>query len=676
MIECTSAMDSVARHVFGKDNVVITNIKAMISKFALDPTVSKAKRDAFIVADIDITKRNKEEFLSAAAAKHPDVVIVFVARKGKTDIKVGNGIDIVLEKPKLEQIGNAVFGILESISKKGTIESGNNKPSAIEEFTPIPDFETAKVLDAFGNEKGYDVVQEEAGEYVEEKEISLPAIDLPDEVNEYRPVETRPESELLGRIKACDRVSDIAVITRELTAAEVVKDIVKSNADYTGIEERLSGIREKIKAIYLDPGITDNAERLDKVRSVLYDKNYYEAKTNTIVEQRVEEIINLVVVKTKECLDKRCAELDRAIANCNQQAARYDHTRLAGILDERSNVLLELQVLRKEVESVFKDVVDFAHDAVSRIAETSATRTDSPLLDARLALTGDSIVTEHTVDVLAKILETADRASKEFKEASRGLVILTNKMLKVIDLDNELIAVLTQAVEFLQANNVEDSIIKETLIKKSMRVFVAWEGSGSTVVPYVLSALKSRQNCNVLYIDITGRSKLGNYGENAVDIQDWITDRNEKDFCIVAGRLLNEPEQAQRFATALTKAADFYRAINIVMDPAQNVILDTLLPDVLSINYIVSPAGLNIDFFREFIKITVCDNVAQRVIINKSIDSANKQIIERLGLIDNLNVHVVTIPYDPCIVECGLSGIKPYELSSVKETFREASKVC
>ena len=127
---------------------------------------------------------------------------------------------------------------------------------------------------------------------------------------------------------------------------------------------------------------------------------------------------------------------------------------------------------------------------------------------------------------------------------------------------------------------------------------------------------------------------------------------------------------------ALTKAADYYRVINVVMSPEQKEIFDILVPDTVCVNYIVDPTSQSLDFFKDYIKETKCENVAQRVIINKCIPSTTSMILEKLDLIMNGDVHVVTIPYEPLITECSLRGVKPYEVQAVTEAFREVCKVC
>lgn len=511
MIECTKNMASLVSQAFGKQNVYISDTRKMLGRFALDPNVSSVAREAFIVSDADIPARLAKEFEHAVTAKHPDNIIVYVAKKGNTQQGTLKGVDIMLEKPSAEQLSEAVFSKIESIIQKSNAIPQEDEPDgkAGEDTDPDQWPQNVNLDDLF------DSVPEDtaAGDDTAGAPIDL-KISL-DKPPAEAPVVMETQDSLLDRINECSKVIDVKLLTRELNATSVVKEIIKNSADYAGIEDRLKGLNEKIQATYLDTTIPAK-EKLDKIRALLYDKGYYRTKTNTIIEQRVEEIITTITEKTKECLDARCEELDRVILNYTATTTEPLATaRIAGLLDDRANILLEITALQHEVQEIFAKVDKLATDVVADIAEDSTMRTGSPLIDARLRLSGDIIAPAGTVDTIEHILSVADRKSEEFKEASRKLVILTRKLQSVMNMDRELINALTQIITYMQSNNIEDKIIQQTLIKKSLRFYIGTKGSGRTVIPYVCSSLKSQENYNVLYIDVTGESRLSDYGETA-----------------------------------------------------------------------------------------------------------------------------------------------------------------
>ena len=681
MIECTSSADTLARQAFGKDNVAISNIKSMMERFKLDPATSPVAREAFVVTDMDLTRKNKDAFLQAAASKHPNVVIVYIARKGKSDVKEGNGINAVLEKPSEEKLADTVFGIVEEISKKERVAVDEDSNANIPEDFGENLENTDVLTDEFGNPLEFDYADDDQEQATDEQQDEEPTDILLDEEPEGEDIpEPEPaletEQSLIDRLNACNKVTEIAEFTRELDAAAVIKDVMKSQADYTGIEERIKGINEKINAVYLDTSIPTQ-EKLDKVRALIYDKNYYRSKTNTILEQRIEELIDTITSKTQQFVNERCKELDRIIANCaaTEDTVEYS-SRISGLLDERSNIMLELTAIQLEIQDIYANMDKAAKGITTEIVKDSTSETGSRLVDERLTMLGHSVVPDQTVDVVQSILSSVDQKSSVFTATKNQLIVMNQKLIKLMSLDQELIDALTKTVEILKANNVEEMVYADTLIKKALRVFVGQPGSGKTIIPYVCSKLKSRQNCNVLYIDITGSCRLQCYGEESRDINDWLNNQYREECCIVAGTIPNTPEAAQRLLVALTKAADYYKVINVVMTPEQKVIFDVIVPDILCVDYIVNAETSDLDFYYQFIRDTHYENVAQRIIINKSIPNTLNIILNKLGVIKDLDVHVVSIPHEPVIVECGLRAVKPYEVQAVTEAFREVCKVC
>lgn len=682
MIVCTRSLDAIARQALGKGNVAINAPDKIIEEFQIDPSTSQVTKEAFILADADLRNRKlKQKFLTNAATKHPDVRIIYVAKSGKSDIEAGNGIDAVLLKPKPEVLQQTVYKLIENVTAKNDVVSAaDSVPVSVEPFKPVTLTKNSDVVtDEFGRPvlESAEVTEEELAKSVAEKigedDIKEVAQELP--IQEIEPpkmdvvLDEKKESELISRIKSCDKVVDLAVLTRELSATILIKDIVKDNAQYVSIEDRLKAIREKVLSIYADPTIRSQEEKLDKIKALVYDKDKYMAAANTIIEQRVEDVISIIVDKTKECLDQRLHELDQAIVNLNTKpAGELSYTRVAGIMDERANLLLELQILDKEIRDIFTRTNDMAMGIASNIAEDNTNLSDSPLLNARLRLYGDSVVSDKSLDTIVNILTTADRTTEEFKSATRELIVMKNKLNKLIDLDREQITAMTQIIDYLRANNIEDNVIKENMLKKALRIYVAQEGSGRTVVPYVISKLTARTSNNVLYLDLTGTNKVADYGDALYTFDDWMQNRYKKDFCGVSGTAPTSTEGIQRLIAALVKEADYYKVINLVLTPEQKEVFELIGPDVLSINYIIEPKRTQLEFFKSFIKETQYANVGQRIVLNKC-DIPLRPIIEELNVENDDNTQIVTIPNVPAIPECSLKGVRPYELASVVEAF-------
>lgn len=703
MIIATKSLDTKVRQAFGKQNVGIYTIDIIKSHLSLDPEVTKPRKEAFIVSSTDLRNAKiKQEFLAVAAAKHPKNIVILCVRKREEFVE-GNGIDKVLVDPKPAEIAAAVEHFVTEFEKK---EQRTNividEPARIEPYRPEANDiteEEATALESIpvsptpvetkGMHAGVasSAAVKETAEYapstphskegvgigpvITELEEEVKAVSIPEPAES---VEVIQHTTIADRVRNCNSVADVAVLTKQLTASELLKDIVKDNKQYVMVEERLKGLQEKLYAIFADADKATVEDKLERVSAILLDKTSYRIHNNTIIEQRVNEIINTITSQVKGLVQTRLAELDRAILN-TKSTGMVDYARLAGITDERANLLLEIATLSAEVNEIYQKTDSFAGDVTTKIAEGGEELSGDPLLDAHLRMRHSSVITGASRDSIMNILQTADQNSEEFKEALRNLNVMYKKLNKLIEVDKESIAALTQAVAYLKANRIEDTVVAETLLKKSMRIFIADEGVGRTAVPYILSKKKSRQNANVLYVDLTGASKIEGYTDQYISLEEFMSTQPEKDFCAVVGNPVNSMEVAQKLLVSFVKAADFYRVINVVMAPEQMELFDVIAEDALVVNYVVEPKLSCLRKFREVINITKKENVAQRVIINKC-DVQTRPILETLGVIDRIDLHLARIPYIPQIQECTLMGVSPDLLTVVSEGFAEVSKVC
>lgn len=668
MIVCTSTVDTLCRQAFGSNNVAASSIKNMIEQFPLDPALQKTPKEIYIVSDKDVRNRKlKTQFLEAAANKHPDVRIAYLS--SKADISQGNGIDLVMVKATPDMLAQMVSEITQSISAKAPIvSSGDTVPQHIDfanlnkgavELEPEPE------------------VEEPVEEPAQEEVLPEIHIEIPEPEPEHEEDLPAPRSELIERIEACNAYRDVTVVAREFEASKIVKDIVKNNQQYVLVEEQLKVLQEKINSIFMDPRNGSTSQKFDKVKALLYDKNSFKSVNNSIVSQRVIELISTLVDKTKETLDKRTAELDKMIlAVATAPSAKIESTRLSALISQRADLLAELSIMDKELAEIGVRLIDTAQDISSNMIESQSEITENPLVNAKLRINGQSIIPDNAVEQAIMIMETADRASEEFKEARRNLLVLKAKLNKVLEYDQETMLAFNQYVNYLRASSVEDLVVTNDMLKLSMRIFVAKRGAGSTVVPYTISALQSRTSANVLYLDLTGYNRLSDYGENDVNtVQDWIEAKFKKQFCKVVGTISESPESIQRLEVALTHAAEHYRIINVVVSPEQVDMLMTLAPSATIINYVTDPYSESIDFYKNFVKETTVENTAQRIIINRC-DVPTAVFVDRLDLMDNDKVDVKVVPYLPDVIECGLHGVKPHELESIQEGFKEVLGKC
>ena len=655
MIICTKNADTLARRAFESNEVAVGDFNAMLQQLPVDPTISSPRRDAYIFTSDDIRNpKVRQAFLSAVQNKHSKAIVILIAKQSKSPITIEScpQLNEVLVRPKPAQLKAVVAQQVSINADKTIVHSAGEDIPQIDE-NPVPN------LGAF----------DEAEEQEEVKIVFEEQLPIEEPQPEIQPEpEPKPdrESELVRRISQAGCVGDAAVLARELTASAVIKDMMESSQSYAAAEEKLKAIQNNIYSIMCSSEIPTLEEKLDKVRALLHDKNYYRSKNDTLIEQRVEEVIDTLLETTKSLVEERLNEIDTAIVNNRvNDRVEKDFGRLAGITEERANLIMELAVLSREVIDIAKASDSFIVDSIGYIAQCATDLTGNELLNARLRLENEQILSDETLIAIKSGLEvSADRLPSEYKQLQLKVQVLLNKLNKLFDLDKETIAAQRAYINFLKANKIEDTVVARSLIKKSLSVFVGPEGVGRTIIPYLLSYYKSRQNANVLLVDLTGTCKASDYGIRPINLEDYLNNRYEKEFCYVSGEIVDSASAAQRLLTSLTKAADFYRVINVVMSPEQQSLFDVIAPDVLCVNYIVDPSLPVLRQSAKLIKETRKPNTAQRVIINKC-DVPCTSIIHKLELDNVMDIGLCKIPTCSALIDASLGGYNPVQMSSV-----------
>lgn len=669
MIVCTNKADTMLKKCMGKNDVAIIAVDRMLDQFKLDPTVMNPVRHAYIVTDDDIkATRFKQKFEQNAVAKHPATRIIFICKGSKNPYPEGiPGVDAVLTKPKPEDIKKRLSEII-SGDMTGIVRNDMGSHQ-IPAFTPERGDLGDDNMTGLGDNTGWD------NSYTEPPtDIPVP----PPVVPEPEPMVTIPDdkgSEIVDRIKNTTSVKQVSQIAREIDASNIVKELIENNTTYAAVEEKLKTLTESIYLIMSDNTIPTLDEKLSKVRSLTHDKTFFATKGDSIFEQRLEEIIDAICSQTSALLQSRLSEIDTSIKRvATQKQMDAGNARLAGLNEEKVNLILELRTLEKEIDLIFKNTDNLVVSSVCEIANKAADIAGSEVFNAHLRARGESVVSDVTFNAIRAGLElSATKVTGEFKEMQLKVIQMIKLLDRLFDLDKEMLAAQQATINFLRARQIEDTVVAETLLKKSLRVFVGYEHTGRTIIPYLLSMYKSRTNANVLLLDLTGKGKYDHYGLQVMDPETYFTYLNQTEFCLVSGRVENTVSTAQRIVTTLLKSADYYRVINVIIDPEQMELLETISQDVLCINYLVDTIPDNLAKMRDLIAATKYRNVGRRVILNKC-DIMVRPIVTRLGLDNELDFQLCTIPTIPALTDADMLGFNPYGVGAVTLAMKEVVK--
>lgn len=476
-------------------------------------------------------------------------------------------------------------------------------------------------------------------------------------------------SNIQRRIESSN-VTEVSMMLQQMTATELVKDLIQSNSTYTGIEEKLLAIKDSIFTIWRDQSSRSLDEKLNKIHALMHDKAFYRTTGDTLIEQRLEDIIDSVVNNCRKYVDERTKSIHTLIMETWGRYQQDSPAKLAGIADRRADIIAELYALQLEIGRISQDADRVIINTADHIVKENLEFSGDDEIDEHIKARGANVISSASVAVVAKAVDYSTTLPDKFGEMEHMIRRERECLRELFKLDEEYIEAQNALIRRYETKNPTDQVIIQKLIKQVLNVFVGEANTGRTIVPYLMSSYQSRTPRNVLLLDLTQESKFDAYGIPTIEYDDFVNDMRMEQLCVVKAKIPNDVVAAQQLMTVLLKAADYYGVINVVMTTEQNELFNIIAPDVRIVNYIVDTVPTHLDSIREYIESINLDNVGQRVIINKC-NVAILPVLRRLKMEDSTNYQIVKIDDIPSIADASLKGYDPYEIGAVSVAFKE-----
>lgn len=545
----------------------------------------------------------------------------------------------------------------------------------VELVDPNNDQHTTTAEDILGTDvngiKTYDEVEADQNKVeATGQDIDAPVIPQPVET----PAASAPKSDLLDALNETNKVADVTALFREMNASSVIKDLIINNSTYNGIEEKLKSIRDAVYVIMNDKSYATMEERCSKIRALMHDKTFYNAAGNTMIEQLTNEIVDIVVSKVEKSGNDRIDEIDAAIKKTASKGWEQGQpAMLAALTDQRASIITELASLEYDVRDIMLTTDGFLRDVGNEIAQRTQSISDNEDINLWFQGRGTEVIDEVSLVALQKLLQTSSEVPEKYETLITRIKTEQALLRKLLQVEDEIYEAQSKIIQRMKERGVEGAIVCQTLLKKSLNIFVGSDNVGKTILPYLYAKYKSKQNCNVLLMNLCKNDKFRQYGIEAIPYDQFVTRPVLTEFSVVKASIADDVAAAQQFITVLTKAADYYKYIYVVLDDDQSELFRIIAPDVFSVNYLVDTTPTNLDKTKNFIDHISLDNVAERIFINRC--SVNiRPILQRLGKLDSINYQICQVDNIPEITDGSLSGFDPYGISSVTYAFEELLK--
>lgn len=498
----------------------------------------------------------------------------------------------------------------------------------------------------------------------EQKEPESPVVEEPVKPN----LEERVESDFERNLKEVSNFHDWGLFKEAMSKDAAIRQLLEENTTYQGVVQMLSVLDTEIKTTYYDKGLTSQ-QKFEKVLEIGNKRSTLMATHNDILARKVLSVIDAVTIGARRTVSDLLDEHRKSMEQITvSKEGLFDETELHRLVDMRSKAMCELLALVKSTIQLYQamdlEVSDVILDMDKRLPS------DNEYINEMVGSAAEVLTPTNSME----LARTMMRALQEKREA---FVLMEEQVRKVIDSirelfdrDEAIIQYQQHITQMLKAHRVEDAVIIDSVIKNILNVYIGQRGSGLTATALTWSGCLARRR-NTLLIDLSNESKLGAYGEDVVDLDEFMRQRIDRPLCVVAGTV-PDVEALAELITELKTRLDYYAHINVILDSTQLEYAKVLAKESLTVNYITNCTKDNMEEMGNVYASVDVNNVAQKVLmVNPTIDVL--KVAEYMN-IDVTSTKCVSIPDVPKIKSCGVLQDKPYEYVGVRTVFEEAFK--
>lgn len=498
----------------------------------------------------------------------------------------------------------------------------------------------------------------------EPKEPEAPVAEAPVKPN----LEERVESDFERNLKEVSNFHDWGLFKEAMSKDAAIRQLLEENTTYQGVVQMLSVLDTEIKTTYYDKGLTSQ-QKFEKVLEIGNKRSTLMATHNDILARKVLDVIDAVTIGARRTVNDLLDEHRKSMEQITvSKEGLFDETELHRLVDMRSKAICELFALVKSTIQLYQamdlEVSDVILDMDKRLPS------DNEYINEMVGSAAEVLTPTNSME----LARTMMRALQEKREA---FVLMEEQVRKVIDSirelfdrDEAIIQYQQHITQMLKAHRVEDAVIIDSVIKNILNVYIGQRGSGLTATALTWSGCLARRR-NTLLIDLSNESKLGDYGEDVLDLDEFMRQRIDRPLCVVAGAV-HDVEALSELITELKTRLDYYAHINVILDSTQLEYTKVLAKESLTVNYITNCTKDNMEEMGNVYASVDVNNVAQKVLmVNPTIDVL--KVAEYMN-IDVTSTKCVSIPDVPKIKSCGVLQDKPYEYVGVRTVFEEAFK--
>ncbi|WP_105614136.1 hypothetical protein [Vallitalea okinawensis] len=631
-----------------------TNINKIIETLPVNP--KESNMDAVVIGPKDLAGISGKDLIQGIHKKHEAVGVIYVYQKEKDAKKIeGDILKIQAKKMTSVLIEEAVSEVIE-LKQVGKNETKLVSSDSIEtEITTPPIAATVEIPDPIISDPTVeaDLIDESVSE----------PMDLTED--EAHPMKMTMSLE--ERIAKCGEFGDWDLFKRALEKDVLFRELLNENTQYAGVVNMLEVLDRQIANTFKDTSKTAE-QKFMEIKEIGLNRSAYKATQNNIIAEKVMAIMTAIVASAEATVDKRVNAIRSALDKMSTSKVMFaDQDKLRSLINERLEIQTQLLELTREIIEVYKSMDATITEIIEDMDE--GLPSENPYINEIMKPAKRVFTPQNAANVASKLMSDLqnNRVSMSLLEGKIKNVITL--VFKLCEADDSIIDYQQKLITLLSAQRIEDVIIVDSIIKNSLRLFVGPSEVGRTSTALTWGGILSRRQ-NTLLIDLTGSSKLRDYGVEPVTLDDFLANRVEKQFLCVEGYVGNEIDQLDEIVGELKTRLNYYPYINLILDTSQQSLLDSLTDSALTVHFITDCTPRGIALTRDSISNFKDGNIAKKIVlIDPPIDPI--KLLNDLT-VDPLLTKLVTIPHLAQIRACSLKGIAPYDHKEIIDIFEEA----
>ena len=669
----TASLSNLTKKVYGERCKSCGSIQTIIDTLPVDPQVSKMH--VLLLGPKDMTGITAVALKEAVKHAHPAICIIYLATNKREK-------DMFLEAPHSKVVHKLTGSVIqETVTEFYQTDIDSAKP---DQFA----FDS-KPLDLGKNPIPVRVEAEPPSspspEPTEEETPIPEPVSIPDEPTAIElPVEPIPDPEpappapplpdsaedMVASVKS---VKDWNILKEQMRRDSVISQLVLRDSEYAGLQKMLELYDMKIRDIWSDRSIS-SAEKMELVREIGTERTALQGTANGIFVKRFLAICSNVINTCVANVDTRVEEMTKAVSHIQSEKGKYIEQTIARgtpLWDELYNYMIELVNIEANLCTMF----DYMHTAgVDDIANR---------LNEKLPSKDEFI--NHAVDVSRElyrpdntnlynsILEALSKGQISLSMVDDKVTALSHTIYNIIAKQSDYIAYQNLVIDLLRANNVEQVVVRDTLLKNCFHVMVGGVDIGTTATTAAYAGMLSR-NHNTLVIDISGHTHYDMYGHTTVEIDRFLQERVQQPLLFVAGERVDDPERIFEIMEKAKELLTYYHHIIMVLDPEQTIALDQVGREALSISYITNCTAKSLkETASAYATGRNIPNVATKLLtIDCPIDASD--IVLKLDM-DIATTKLIPLPYFQEMKQAALRNQPPHTYGDILRVFEEAYRV-